>query len=171
RLPNIAQPQISYDPTQPQLSVEIDRRRAADLGVDLDNLATTLRAMIDGDELVDLNIDDEAIPILLESSSGQINDPTDLVNLYVSTSSGQLIPLSTVVSLKEEGVAAQLDREAQRRAIRIDMQIAGRYPLQSAVDDLRVLADEVLTGNVSMVLLGEAATLEETSQEVAITYA
>ncbi|HEX7063191.1 MAG TPA: efflux RND transporter permease subunit [Woeseiaceae bacterium] len=171
RLPHIEQPQVSYDPTQPQLSVEIDRRRAADLGVDLDNLATTLRAMIDGDELVDLNIDDEAIPILLESSSGEINDPTDLVNLYVSTSSGQLIPLSTVVSLKEEGVAAQLDREAQRRAIRIDMQIAGRYPLQAAVDDLRALGSEILPGNVSMVLLGEAATLEETSQEVAITYA
>src|SRR5690606_32489367 len=58
RLPNLSQPQISYDPTQPQLSVEIDRRRAADLGIDLDNLAATLRAMIDGDELIDLNIED-----------------------------------------------------------------------------------------------------------------
>ncbi|HEX7719086.1 MAG TPA: efflux RND transporter permease subunit, partial [Woeseiaceae bacterium] len=58
RLPQMSQPQISYDPTQPQLSVDIDRRRAADLGIDLDNLADTLRAMIDGDELVDLNIAD-----------------------------------------------------------------------------------------------------------------
>ena len=171
RLPNIEQPEISYDPTQPQLSVEIDRRRAADLGIDLDNLAVTLRAMIDGDELVDLNIDDEAVPILLESSSGDINDPTDLVNLYVSTDSGGLLPLSSVVTLKEEGVAAQLDRQAQRRAIEIDMQIVGNYPLQSAVDDLRALAAETLPANISMVLLGEAATLEETSREVAITYA
>ncbi|HEX2139567.1 MAG TPA: efflux RND transporter permease subunit [Woeseiaceae bacterium] len=171
RLPNIEQPEVSYDPTQPQLSVEIDRRRAADLGIDLENLATTLRAMIDGDELVDLNIEDEAVPILLESSSGDINDPTDLVNLYVSTESGGLLPLSSVVSLKEEGVAAQLDRQAQRRAIEIDMQLVGNYPLQSAVDDLRVLADEMLPNNISMVLLGEAATLEETSREVAITYA
>src|SRR5690606_36659057 len=130
RLPNIEQPQISYDPTQPQLSVEIDRRRAADLGVDLENLAIALRAMIDGDELVDLNIQDEAIPILLESSSGELNDPTDLVNLYVSTNQGTFVPLSTVVSLKEEGVAAQLDREAQRRAIRVDMELSGRYSLQ-----------------------------------------
>lgn len=171
RLPNIEQPEISYDPTQPQLSVEIDRRRAADLGIDLDNLATTLRAMIDGDELIDLNIEDEAVPILLESSSGQINDPTDLVNLYVSTENGALLPLSTVVSLKEEGVAAQLDRQDQRRAIEIDMQIVGNYPLQAAVDDLRVIADETLSDNVAMVLLGEAATLQETSREVAITYA
>ncbi len=171
RLVNIRQPEISYDPTQPQLSVEIDRRRAADLGIDLDNLAATLRAMINGDELVDLNIEDEAVPILLESSSGDINDPTDLVNLYVSTNSGGLLPLSSVVTLKEKGVAAQLDRQAQRRAIQVNMELTGKYPLQSAVDDLRALADETLPANISMVLLGEAATLEETSREVAITYA
>jgi multidrug efflux pump subunit AcrB len=171
RLPHLTQPQISYDPTQPQLSVEIDRRRAADLGVDLENLATTLRAMIDGDDLIDLNIEDEAVPILLESSSGEINDPSDLVNLYVSTESGRLLPLSSVVTLKEEGVAAQLDRQAQRRAIEIDLELTGRYPLQAAVDDLRQLADEVLPSNIEMILLGEAATLEETSREVALTYA
>ena len=171
RLPHLTQPQISYDPTQPQLSVEIDRRRAADLGVDLENLATTLRAMIDGDDLIDLNIEDEAVPILLESSSGEINDPSDLVNLYVSTESGRLLPLSSVVTLREEGVAAQLDRQAQRRAIEIDLELTGRYPLQAAVDDLRQLADEVLPSNIEMILLGEAATLEETSREVALTYA
>jgi hydrophobe/amphiphile efflux-1 (HAE1) family protein len=171
RLPHLSQPQISYDPTQPQLSVEIDRRRAADLGIDLDNLAATLRAMIDGDDLIDLNIGDEAVPILLESSSGEINDPSDLVNLYVSTRTGRLLPLSSVVTLTEEGVASQLDRQAQRRAIQIDIELTGSYPLQAAVDELSQLADEVLPGNVGLVLLGEAATLEETSREVAVTYA
>lgn len=171
RLPGLSQPQISYDPTQPQLSVEVDRRRAADLGIDLGSLAATLTAMIGGDELIDLNVGDEAVPILLESSSGEINDPTDLVNLYVSTRSGQLLPLSSVVTLTEKGVAAKLDRQAQRRAIEIAMGLSGSYPLQSAVDDLKRLADEVLPSGIAMVLLGEAATLEETSREVAITYA
>jgi multidrug efflux pump subunit AcrB len=170
RLPHLTQPEISYDPTQPQLSVDIDRRRAADLGIDLDNLAATLRAMIDGDELVDLNVEDEAIPILLESSSGEINDPSDLVNLYVSTDSGQLLPLSAVVTLREEGVAAELDRQAQRRAIEVDIQMSSGYPLQDAVDELRAVAADVLPDDVAMILLGEAATLEETSREVAFTY-
>jgi hydrophobe/amphiphile efflux-1 (HAE1) family protein len=170
RLPHLTQPEISYDPTQPQLSVDIDRRRAADLGIDLDNLAATLRAMIDGDELVDLNVEDEAVPILLESSSGEINDPSDLVNLYVSTDSGQLLPLSAVVTLREEGVAAELDRQAQRRAIEVDIQMNGGYPLQDAVDELRAVAADVLPDDVAMILLGEAATLEETSREVAFTY-
>ncbi len=170
RLTNLTQPEISYDPTQPQLSVDIDRRRAADLGIDLDNLAATLRAMIDGDELVDLNVADEAVPILLESSSGEINDPTDLVNLFVSTRGGRLVPLSSIVTLREEGVAAQLDREAQRRAIRVGMDLAGDATLAEAVAELRALAREVLPRDVSMILQGEAAQLEETSREVAFTY-
>ena len=107
RVLNLSRPNISYDPTQPQLTVDIDRRRAADLGIDLPGLAATLRAMIDGDELIDLNIEDQAVPILLESASGQINDPSDLVNLYVSTSDGGLLPLSSIVTLKEEGVACR----------------------------------------------------------------
>lgn len=170
QLPQLSRPRISFDPTQPQLSVQIDRRRAADLGVDLPALAATLRAMIDGDELVDLNIDDEAVPILLESASGKINDPTDLVNLYVGTASGDLIPLSSIVTLREEGVATQLDRHEQRRSIAVNIERAETYALQSAVDDVRALADETLPDNVSIIFLGEAATLEETSREVALTY-
>jgi multidrug efflux pump subunit AcrB len=170
RIPSLSRPRIDFDPTQPQLSVEIDRRRAAELGVDLPALAATLRAMIDGDELVDLNIGDEAVPILLESQSGEINDPSDLVNLYVSTNSGQLLPLSSIVTLKEEGVATELNRQAQRRAIEIRIEKDDSFALQSAVDELRALGDEVLPTDVSIYFLGEAATLQEASREIALTY-
>ncbi len=171
RLPNLTDPELSYQPTQPQLSVQIDRRRAADLGIPLEGLAATLRAMIDGDEVVDLNVADQAVPILLESITGAIKDPTDLVNLYVATESGRLLPLSSVVSLKEEGVAAELDRHEQRRAIEIDASRGPGYPIATAVAELEALAVEVLPPGIGMVFLGEAATLEETSRDVTITYA
>tara|TARA_R110002049_G_scaffold138781_12_gene299241 strand:- start:3582 stop:6716 length:3135 start_codon:yes stop_codon:yes gene_type:complete len=171
RMPSLSQPQISYDPTQPQLSVDIDRRRAADLGIDLDNLASTMRAMIDGDELIDLNVNDEAVPILIESSSGEINDPSDLINLYVTARDGALVPLSSIVTLREEGIAAELNRQAQRRAIEVGLELATGANLRETVDELRELAREVLPDNVSLILLGEAATLEETSREVVFTYA
>jgi hydrophobe/amphiphile efflux-1 (HAE1) family protein len=170
RSSNLSQPEISYEPTQPQLSVTIDRRRAAELGVNLDNLAMTLRAMINGDEVLDLNLGDEAIPIMLEASTGDINDASDLVNLYVSGADGALLPLSTIVTLEEEGVSTELDRQAQRRAIEVDVDVAADYPLQEAVDELRSIADSSLPRNIDMILLGEAATLQETSQEVLMTY-
>jgi hydrophobe/amphiphile efflux-1 (HAE1) family protein len=167
---HLSRPEIAYAPTQPQLSVQVDRRRAADLGVDLDNLSATLRAMIDGDEIIDLNVDDEAVPILLESTTGRINDPSDLVNLYVTGRNGALIPLSSLVTLREEGVAAELDRQAQRRAIDMSIDLAPGYPLQAAVDELQRIAEATLPPGVALLLLGEAATLQETSREVAITY-
>jgi len=119
----LREPNIEYQPTQPQVSVIIDRKRAADLGIPLDGLAATLRAMIAGDELVDLNVDDQAVPIVLESAAGAINDPTDLANLSVRSQGGALVPLSSLVTLQEEGVAAQLDRRAQRRAVEMGFQL------------------------------------------------
>jgi multidrug efflux pump subunit AcrB len=120
---------------------------------------------------VDLNVADQAIPIILESSSTQIDDPGDLVNLYVNAADGRLLPLSSVVTLREESVAAQLDRHAQRRAIEVNAELTAGYPLAKAVAELRTLANNMLPDDVSLIFLGEAATLDETSREVAITYA
>ena len=170
QLPELTRPRISFDPTQPQLSVDIDRRRAADLGVDLGELSTTLRAMIGGDELIDINIDDEAVPILLESASGDINDPSDLVNLYVRSDSGDLVPLSSLVTLREEGVATELNRRSQRRSIDISIERDETFPLQTAVDQLRLVAADSLPEDITLTFMGEAATLEETSNEVATTF-
>ena len=170
RLPELTRPRIAFDPTQPQLAVDVDRRRAADLGIDLEELAATLRAMINGDELVDLNVDDEAVPILLESTSGDINDPSDLVNLFVRSANGSLVPLSCIVTLREEGVATELNRRSQRRAIDIGIERPDSYPLQTAVNELKALSSEVLPEGITLMLRGEAATLEETSNEVALTF-
>ncbi|MCX2830141.1 efflux RND transporter permease subunit [Microbulbifer thermotolerans] len=171
RLPHLGQPDISYRPTQPQLSIEIDRRRAADLGVPLDNIATTLRAVVDGLDVTDLNVGDEAVPVMLEAADTTISSPEDLVNLYVKNDSGKLLPLSSMVTLHEESVAAELDRHGQRRAIEISAGLEPGYPLASAVEELRALASEVLPEDIGILFLGEADTLEESSREVAMTYA
>lgn len=170
RLPELSKMRISYQPTQPQLMVDVDRRRASDLDVPLESLADTLRVTIDGDEVVDLSVADESVPILLQARGGVVDDPGDLLNLYVRTGSGDLVPLSSLVSLREEGVAAELDRHAQRRAVEIDASIATGYPLQQAVSDLRALADEVLPDSTELILLGQAAQLEQTEREVALTF-
>ena len=170
-LPGLGSARISYSPTQPQLRVDIDRQRAEALGVPVSGLAETLEAMISGLEVVDLNIADQAVPLRVEAQSGLVDDPQDLGNLRIRAESGALVPLSSLVTLREEGVAAELDREAQRRAINIDLAIDDGYPLQTAITDLRALADETLPAGVSMITMGEAETLEETRREVFITYA
>ncbi|WP_420562102.1 efflux RND transporter permease subunit [Thalassobaculum sp.] len=171
RLPYLSDIRISYQPTQPQLSVRIDRRRASDLGIPLDDLADTLRVMIDGLDIADLNVRDESIPIILEARGGAIDDPSDLVNLHVRTSRGTLVPLSSLVTLTEEGVANELDRHVQRRAVEIDADVSPGVTLNQAAIDVREIAQEILPEEIDMILLGEAEALEEAEREVMITYA
>ncbi|MET1754973.1 efflux RND transporter permease subunit [Novosphingobium sp. RD2P27] len=165
---------ISYQPTQPQLSIRIDRQRAADLGVDLDDLAQTLRAMVGGEDLVDLNVGDQAVPIFLTAQAVTVTNPSDLRNLYVrgaANGENTLVPLSSVTRIEEQGIAAELDRTEQRRAIEVSADIAPGTPLREAVDEIERLADESVKPGVDMLLRGEAESLEETSSDLLLTYA
>ena len=170
QLDSVSRPRISYQPSKPQLSVRIDRQRAADLQIPLDQLAQTLRVMVGGQQVIDLNANDQSIPVMLEAGNQKINSPTDLVNLFVRSNNGSLIPLSSVVTLEERGVADQLDRRKQRRAIEIDASVNPGVPLQRAVDDMLALAAEVLPDGITVITQGEAATLDETSRDTLITY-
>jgi multidrug efflux pump subunit AcrB len=167
---SVSRPRISYDPSQPQLSVRIDRERASDLDIPLEDIAQTLRVMVDGSRVVDLNANDQTVPIILEAGSDKIRDPDDLVNLYVRARSGALVPLASIVQLSEKGVAGQLDRRKQRRAIELDVEINPGIAMQEAVDDLFALADETLPEGITLITRGEAAALAETNRETMITY-
>jgi len=166
----LANPELSYQPTQPQISIQIDRRRAADLGVSLEDLAQTLRVMVDGDSLVDLSVRDEAIPIFLTAANSAIRDPGDLRNLYIRSDAGDLVSVSSFTTLVEQGIADQLDRTEQRRAIELEADIASGVPLADAVAEIERLAEESLPDGIEMLLQGEAETLGETSRDLLYTY-
>lgn len=170
QLPELGVPRISYQPTQPQLRVNIDRRRAQELGVPLSDIAATLRVAINGDDLADLNVGDQAIPVILQANTTQVKDPTDLANLYVGSNNGTLVPLSSLAYISEEGVAAELERQSQRRAIEMEMELPSGVSIQQVVEQLRLLAEQHLPANIGLVFLGEAQTFEETAREVTLTY-
>ncbi|AXQ97937.1 efflux RND transporter permease subunit [Pseudoalteromonas piscicida] len=169
-MPDVAPVQISYQPSQPQLRVNIDRRRAEELGVSLSDISTTLRAAVNGDDVADLNVGDQSIPIMLQAQNHTIRDPSDLANLYVGSRSGALVPLSSLAVIVEEGVAAELERHAQRRSIELDMKQPEDMPMAEVVEKLRALADQSLPDSVTLAFKGEALTFEETANEVLLTY-
>ncbi len=170
QIPEMGNLNVSYQPTQPQLRVKIDRRRAAELGVSLSDISSTLRAAIDGDDVADLNVGDQQVPLMLRTRNNTIQSPQDMQNLYVSSSDGGLVPISSVSEIVEEGVSAELERQAQRRAIEIDGDLPEELPMSEAVEQLRAVAQDVLPDGMGLVFLGEASTFEDTSQEVAMTY-
>ena len=80
------------------------------------------------------------------------------------------MPLSQIISLQEGGVAAELDRHGQRRAIEIDASIDPSLPLRDAVELVREAAHESLPPGIGLLFLGEAAKLEETASGLALTF-
>lgn len=170
KLPQFGGVRISYQPTQPQLRVNIDRARAEELGVSFEDISTTLRAAINGDDIADLNVGDQSIPIILQASSTNLANPSDLTNLFVASSNGGLVPLSSLAYITEEGVAAELERHAQRRAIELDIELQEDGSMQQAVESLRSLGQTNLPDGIGLVFLGEAKTFQETSNQVMLTY-
>lgn len=169
-IPQLQNLRIEFRATQPQVDITIDRRRASDLGISIENLAETVKVLVDEDEVSELSINDQTVPIILEAMQTAIRDPSDIANLYVRSQSNVLIPLSQVISIKEYAVAAELDRHGQRRAIEIDGDLADGYNMQDGVDAIRTLAQETLPPDVNVLFLGAAADLNETSQDLYWTF-
>lgn len=170
QMPALGSGRISYQPTQPQIRLNIDRLKAESLGVALSDIALTLRVAVNGLDVIDLNIGDRAVPLILQSRDKNTSDPSSLTGLYVKSAAGDMVPLSSLAYLSEEGVAAELERQAQRRAIQIDFDLPEDVTIQEAVATLRQLANDTLPPGMGIVFLGEAQTFEETSKQVALTY-
>lgn len=169
-IPWLTNMRVEFRATQPELSIDIDRRRAADLGVAIEDLATTIQVLIDEFEVAELTIDDQAIPIMLQASETAIREPNDIQNLYVAAAGGRLVPLSQLVTFSESSVAAELDRHAQRRAIEVDADVAPGYTLRDAIVAVRAVATAHLGQEVGLIFLGEAKALDETSNDLTITF-
>jgi hydrophobe/amphiphile efflux-1 (HAE1) family protein len=170
RLDSVDNPRIDYTPSQAQVAIKIDRERLADLNVSIDELAQTLRVMVDGVRVVDLNGRDQSIPVVLKAGKNRIQGPNDLVNLFVRSQTSQLIPLASLVTVVEEGVPDELRRLYQRRSISIDMQTVEGVDLQTAVDDLMALANEVVPSSITVAPEGEAARLGESQRDSLYAY-
>jgi hydrophobic/amphiphilic exporter-1 (mainly G- bacteria), HAE1 family len=170
RIPGVEQVRVEYNNSQPELSFRINRELANDLNVPMGNISQTLRVMVDRFDVVDINVDDEAVPIHVSSVEGAVNDPGDLLNIFVASADGNLIPLTSLVEVVEAGVAAELDRTAQRRAVEMFIGLPPDAALNEAMQQLEEVAAEVLPPAMDIIWRGEAASLSETSHEVLITF-
>lgn len=136
-----------YKETKPQVEVIIDTNRAADLGVSVSNIGRTLEAML-GSRRATTYIDDgEEYDIILQGERDEQRTTTSLQNMYVrSERSGELIPLSNLVTLKEIADASRLNRYNRMRSLTIEANLAENLALGEALDHLNGLVREHLPG-------------------------
>ncbi len=168
--PRFDQVRLSYETTQPQLSVRINRERASDLGIDIQGLAEAMQALLDGREVAQVFIRDRAYPVKLISTTTPINDPTDLESIYLKTGDGRIVPMSVIADLSEKAVAPSLSREQQLRSVSITTGLAGGLALGDAYAEVVRMAEPLLPPGARVIPLAEAATLDQSSHDMLFTF-
>ncbi|HRO49883.1 MAG TPA: efflux RND transporter permease subunit [Hyphomicrobium sp.] len=169
--PGFRNARTDYDTTQPQLSVRINREAATKLGVPIATITSLINTMVDYQKAADLFIGDEIVEVQVKAGGRPIDDPTDLGNVFVKTDNGSFVSLSSLVTIEESAIAPSLGREDRQRAVPITAGLDEGMVLSDAVDAMRTIAAEVLDPTMSTILLGEARTLAETSQNTAFVFA
>jgi HAE1 family hydrophobic/amphiphilic exporter-1 len=169
--PGFGQVRLSYQTTQPQLFINVDRERASDLGIDIDGLGQALQSVLDGTPVGSVFVEDRSYDIKLVSSTNPVRDPTDLESLFLKTRSGDMVPMSTVVTLEERPIAPELDREGQMRSVAITAGLTDTgMSLAEAWREAQALAQPLLPPGARVIPLADTATLGETSNGLLMTF-
>ncbi|MCC5866520.1 MAG: efflux RND transporter permease subunit [Wenzhouxiangella sp.] len=134
-----------YKETQPQLQIDIDYDRAADLGVTVSTIGRTLETMLGSRRVTTYIEDGQEYDVIIEGERDRQRSPAALENLYVRSSrSGQLIPLSNLVQIENIADSTSLNRYNRVRAITIQAGLADTLTLGEALNFLEGLAREHL---------------------------
>lgn len=160
-----------YKETKPQLQVDIDYDRAAELGVTVSAIGRTLETML-GSRRVTTFIDaGEEYDVILEGERSQQNTPSDMTNIYVrSDRSGALIPLSNLVKVSESAASNSLDRYNRVRAITIEANLAEGLALGEALTHLEGLAETYLPEEVIIDYKGQSLELRDSSESLLFVF-
>lgn len=126
-----------YKETKPQLLININTTRAADLGVSVTAIGRTLETMMGSRRVTTYTDNGEEYDVLLQAQRRDRLSTSDLINTYVrSKTSNQLIPLSNLVSLREIADAGTLGRYNKLRSITLQANLAPGYTLGEALQFL-----------------------------------
>ncbi|MDA1300782.1 MAG: efflux RND transporter permease subunit [Proteobacteria bacterium] len=154
--------QNDYKETKPQLVIEVDKDRAADLGVSVEAIGRTLQTMMSERRVTTYIDGGEEYDVILQAQDDQRASTSDLTNLYVkSERTGELIPLDNVTSVRHLADAGQLNRYNRLRAITISANLAPGYALGDALEFLENVVRDELPSTAQIGYKGESLELTE----------
>ena len=160
--PNLVRIDSDYKETSPPLLSNIDRDRAADLGVSISDIGRTLEVML-GQRTVSTFLDrGEEYDVIIEGIEADYRSPSSIDNLYVrSARTGELIPMDNLLTFTEQATSAQLNRYNRMRAVTISANLADGYTLGEALSYLENIVATELPDNVSIDYKGESQLYHE----------
>ena len=169
--PGLSRIQSDYKETKPQLLVEVDKTRAADLGVSVRAIGQTLQAMMSERRVTTYLDNGEEYDVILQAADDQRATATDLTNLYVrSDQTGELIPLANLTKITNIADAGSLNRYNRLRAITLSANLNPGYSLDEALDFLEGVARDELPATAQVDYKGESLELRESEGGLLFTF-
>ncbi|MCF7223382.1 efflux RND transporter permease subunit [Marilutibacter chinensis] len=160
-----------YKETRPQMRVQINRQRAADLGVSVSAIGRSLETMMGSRRVTTFVQDGEEYDVIVQADKPARATPADLEKIQVRARGGELVPLSNLVTLTELAEAGSLNRFNRLRAITISAGLADGYRLGDAIEWMNQIVREELPEHAQIDWKGESREHQKAGGAVLLTFA
>jgi len=168
--PGFSRPRLNYEPNAPRLLVDVDPEKAAALGVSAQSIGRTLETMFGSRRATTYLKGGQEYDVILQTQRDNRRNVSDLEALYVNTGSGQLVPLSAVVTTQTSGDTPDRRRLDRQRAITLSADLNPGYTIADATAFLTQTAAQQPQGVVTTQWGGAARDQQEAGGAVAAAF-
>ena len=169
--PGLTSIQDDFDLNKPQLNVQIDQKKAADLGVSTEDIGRTIETIFGSKNVTQFTRDGKEYSIILQGDIKDRQEPDSISKVFVrSKNNGKLVSVSNLVSYNEEGQSPFLARYNRQKAVTISARLVGDYSLDDALNFLANLVKENIP-EAKISYKGESEEYKKTNNELYIIFA
>ncbi len=171
RYPGITNVDSDLKLNKPQLTVSVDRDKAAAIGVEVAVIGRTLESLLGGRQVTRFKREGEQYDVVVKLADEARDSPADLTDIYVRGRNGRLVQLDNLVTVHETVAAKELNHFDRLRAATISGGIAPGKSLSEVLEHVDSVAAEVLPATASTRLDGESREFRESSAALYLTFA
>ena len=168
--PGLTSIQDDFDLNKPQLNVQIDQKKAADLGVSTEDIGRTIETIFGSKRVTNFTKDGKEYSIILQGDIKDRQEPDSISKVFVrSNNNGKLVSVSNLIRYDEEGQSPFLARYNRQKAVTISARLVGDYSLDEALNFL-VKVVENNTPEAKIAYKGESEEYKKTNTELYIIF-
>ncbi len=168
--PGIVQVDTDLRLNKPEIRMDVDRERAADMGVSVDAIARTVETMLGGRTVTRYKRDGEQYDVVVQTVSANRSTPEDIDRLFVRGRGDAMIPLASLITTREVVVPRELNHFGQRRSASITANVAPDYSLGEALNFMEQTAREILPAGYATDLNGQSREFRNASGSLALVF-
>ena len=169
--PNLSSVYTSFQANVPQYIVDIDYEKALAQNVDLTELASTLSSMLGTYYINDFNKYDRVFKVQMQAESRFRDKAADLSGIYVKNKNGVMVPIMSIIKLKQSIGTASISRYNQYKSVQIQGQQASGKSSGDAMNAMESVAKQVLPSDMTFDWSGTSAQEREASGQTVMIIA